>query len=154
MQGLFAEAVASQQQAAAAFVVESESEHATQLGYAVGAHFFVEVDNGFGVTIRDEAVAAAFEIGTKFLEVVDLAIEDDPDGTVFIEDGLMTAGNVDNAEAGHAEAGTILREDALIVGAAMNDGLTHPVDGGGFDSIASLAAHDACDSAHSSILSR
>ena len=37
------------------------------------------MDDGFGVRVRVELVAEAFEFGAQFAEIVDFAIEDDGD---------------------------------------------------------------------------
>ena len=71
--------------------------------------------------LRSEAMAAAFEVGTKLGKVVDLAVVDDPGAAVFVEDGLVAAGEIDDAEAAHAEARAIGDIDAFIVRAAVHD---------------------------------
>src|SRR6266850_2129790 len=55
-------------------------------------------------------MACRFELGAQLAEVVDLAVEHDPDGTVLVVDRLMAGREIDDAQAPHAE------RDALVVG--------------------------------------
>src|ERR1039458_1906426 len=57
--------------------------------------------------------------------VVDLTVENDPDRTVFIANGLMAGGEVDNAEAAHAEADPPLREEPVVVRTAVGNEVAH-----------------------------
>jgi len=67
--------------------------HANGDGTAILEHF----QRRDAVKLPAEAVAALFEIGTELAVVVDLAVEGDPDGFVFVGDGLVAAGEVDDA---------------------------------------------------------
>src|SRR5690606_17757081 len=58
--------------------------------------------------------------------VVDLAVEDDRDGAVFVGDGLAAAAQVDDAEPPHAEADAVGREESVLVRAATRDRRGHP----------------------------
>ena len=148
MQRLFTQAIAGQQQLAFLLVVERKTEHPPQLLKAIGTHLFVQVDNDLGVGVGVKAMTAAFEFGPKLGKVIDFTVKHHPDRPVFIEDGLMAAGNVNNAEAAHTQSGTVLNEDSLIVRTTMNNGLTHPVDGFRLNPISGLGADDSRDSAH------
>src|SRR5258708_12228264 len=68
---LLAQAVAGQDQFAFGLVVDGEGEHATQFLDAVGSHFFVEMNNDFGVPVGAEAMAAAFYLGSKVDDVLE-----------------------------------------------------------------------------------
>src|SRR5204862_7048220 len=61
-------------------------------GDAVGTLLVVEVNNGFGVAVRPEAVAPRDEPVAKVLEVVDLAVENNLHGRVFIGHRLAGVG--------------------------------------------------------------
>src|SRR5208337_3007584 len=127
VQRLLAQAVARQDQLALGLVVDGEGKHAAQFLDAVGAHFFVEMNDDFGIGVGVEAVAAVFELRAKFGKVVDLAVVNDPGAAVFVENGLMASGKVDDGEAAHAETSTIGDVDSLVVGASVHNLLAHVV---------------------------
>ena len=93
-----------------------------------GAKFLVEVNQGLGVTVGAKAMTSRHEILPKRLVVVDLAVENDPDGAVLIRDRLVAARKVDDAEAPHAETHGAFGVEALIVGPAMPDLVAHRLD--------------------------
>jgi hypothetical protein len=55
------------------------------------------------------------------LEVINLAIENDPDGTVLVREWLMTADEIDDAEAVEAEPDVALEIEPGIVRPAARD---------------------------------
>jgi hypothetical protein len=86
------------------------------------------MNNYFGIRVGIKAMPSSLQFGPQFRKVVNLAVEHQPHGPVFIEDGLMTACQVDNAEAAHAKPDPVFDEYTLIVRAAMNNGLAHPLN--------------------------
>ena len=72
-----------------------------------------------------ELVAARDQVLPEFLVVVDLAVEDHPDGPVFVRDGLVAGAEIDDAEAAHADAARAVGVDAFVVRAAMADDVGH-----------------------------
>lgn len=80
--------------------------------------------------------------------IVDLTIENNPDGSVFIADGLMAGGQVDDAEAAHAEANHALGEDAVVVGTAVDNRVAHAAHGGGIRARVGAELEYARDSTH------
>src|ERR1700722_1704847 len=129
VQRLFSEAIASQQQLAAALVIQRESKHSAELFDTVRAELLIEMNDHFGVAVRSEAMTAFFQFDAQLGKVVDLAIEDNPDSFVFIEYRLMPARQVDDAEASHPHSHASFYKDAFIIGPAMHNGFTHPVNG-------------------------
>src|ERR1017187_3807541 len=109
------------------------------------------MNNDFGVGVGVEAMAAAFELGAEFGEIVNLAVENDPCAAVFVEDGLMASGEIDDAEAAHAEASAVGDVKSLIVGAAVNDLVAHVVHESFRDVALASCAHHASDSTHGSL---
>ena len=73
-------------------------------------------------------MAAPNQIRAQFLKVINLAVVDDPSRLIFVEERLMTARQVDDAEAAHAQTGAILDEDAFVVRPTMNDHVAHATD--------------------------
>src|SRR6266508_2649874 len=119
------EAVAREQKLTAAYVPDGEAEHAAKPLDAARAEVFVEMDDGFGVAVRAEDVTVALEVAAQFAVVVDLAVEDDPDGAILVRDGLVAAIQVDDAEAPHADGDAVPDVHALIVGTAMHHCAAH-----------------------------
>ena len=64
----------------------------------------VEVDDRLGVAVGRKTWPRALEVAPQLAVVVDLAVEDDPDGAVLVGDRLMAAFEVDDAEPAHRQA--------------------------------------------------
>ena len=120
-QRLLAEAVARQQQAAAALVPEGEREHAVERVHELRAVLLVEVDEHLGVRAAAEGVPALLEQVAQLAVVVDLAVQRRPHVARLVGERLVAAGDVDHAEAPRAErdASPRVLVDAFVVGAAM-----------------------------------
>src|SRR5882724_2856761 len=82
----------------------------------------------FRVAVGFESMAGADQIRAQFLEVIDLAIEDYPHGSVFVGHGLVAARQIDDAEAPHAEAAATGDMIAFIIRAAVPDLIAHRAD--------------------------
>ena len=128
MQRLLAQPVSRQQQRLAPLVVQSDGKHATQLGDAIRAHLFVEMDDHFRIRVGVKLVAAAFQLRAQLEKVVDLAVEYATDAAVFVVDGLPAAGEIDDAQPAHAQAYVATGVDAFIVGSAVNNSLAHAMN--------------------------
>ena len=89
------------------------------------AVFFVEVDNGFSVAVGAVDMAARLKLRPQFGVVVDFAVEDDPQGAVFVAERLMAGGEVDNAETAHAESNRTCGVDAVVVRTAVGHDVAH-----------------------------
>jgi hypothetical protein len=61
-------------------------------------------------------------------KLVDLSVQDDPDGLVFVMDRLLTRLKVDDAEPSHAHSEIVVREDSLVIGSTMLDTPAHPLE--------------------------
>ena len=108
--------------------MDGEAKHATQLLDAFRTFFLIQVDDGFGVAIGAEAVPLGYEVAPQFLIVVNLAVEDDPNGAILIRNRLVTSVQIDDAEAAHPDGASALDPDTFIVWTAMNNGVTHRPD--------------------------
>ena len=64
----------------------------------------------------------------KLLEVVDLAVHDDGDGSILVEDRLVPAGDVDDRQTLYAESNLAVAPDPAGIGSAVLDRGTHPRD--------------------------
>src|SRR4051812_45498059 len=83
---LLADPVPGHEELLLLLVPDREGEHAAEALDAALAHLLVEVDDRLGVRARVEAVALLLELFFERLEVVDLAVEDDPDGAVLVRE--------------------------------------------------------------------
>src|SRR3954470_11241925 len=101
---LLAEAVAGEKQPPPRFVVDGEGEHAVEALRETFTPFLVAVDQDFRVgVIAVENVAPRLEFAPQLGVVVDLAVEDHADATVFIPHRLSAALNVEDSKAAMAE---------------------------------------------------
>ena len=114
----------------------------------VQPYLFVQMDNHLCVCARLEDMPALLETCAQFLEVVDFAVQNQPNCPIFVGDGLMSARNVQNAEPSHADAGAATRVMANIIGPAMFDHATHAVQERSQQSVGVIKFPYAVDSAH------
>ena len=72
-------------------VPNREGKHPTQLLGTADAELLVEVDDRLGVAVGAELVASLAKPCPEFEVVIDLSIEDDPEGAVLVAERLMTS---------------------------------------------------------------
>src|SRR5262249_37826942 len=106
-------------------VPDGECEHAPKVVNAFASMLFVEVNNRFCIRIGPVSVAALLESLTQLRMVINFAIEDDPNGPIFVAEGLVSAGDVNNAEPAHPDGGWAVGIYAFIVWAAVRHGGAH-----------------------------
>ncbi len=127
-QRLLAGPIARDRQATVALVPDRQREHPVELVDGVGALLLVQVDDRFRVALRSEPVAARDETRAQILEVVDLAVEDEPDRAVLVGHRLARVRRqIDDAQPPEAEPGPAAGRDvhAVAVGAAMEHAIPH-----------------------------
>jgi hypothetical protein len=122
---LHAETIAGQEELPRAAVPDGEGEHAAQVVDAALPMLVVQVHDDFRVAARGEHVTAGLELGAVLGVVVDLSVEDDLQRTVRVGHGLVSRGEVDDAEAAVREADGPVDEDAGIVGTAVPQDVAH-----------------------------
>src|SRR5205823_123574 len=110
-----------------------EGEHAAQPLDQPVALLLVEVDEDLRVAVRAEVMAPGLEAGAEFLEVVDLAVEDDLDGAVLVAQRLGPPFQVDDRQSAVDEADAGLLPEPLAVGTAVGDGGSHGLEHTGGD---------------------
>ena len=127
---LDAEPVAGEHQPAAARVPQGDGEHAVEVGQEIEPAVLVEMDDDLGVgMIGGEAVAGALELLAQLDVIVDLAVEDDGDRLVLVEDRLLAGGDIDDGEPPRPERNARPLPEAGRVGPAMPQALRHPFEG-------------------------
>jgi hypothetical protein len=87
----------------------------------------------------------------QFLVVVDLAVEDHPDGPVLVCHGLLAAIEVDDAEPPHAQSDAVANIDALLIGSSMSHRPAHGPDVV-FLHLGSVPSDNSSDTAHKGCL--
>ena len=112
IQRLDAERIAGEEQRTLQLVPDAESEHAAQVAHHVGAVLEIKAQQHLRVARRAEAVPALLQLSTQLAEVIDLAVEDDPQPAVGrghrLRAGLT---QVDDREPAMREPGTPVGRD-------------------------------------------
>ena len=132
---LDAEAIPRREERVVEAVPEGEGELAAQLAQAGRAEVLIEVQSDLAIGAGAEAVASALEVLLYALEVVELAIDDDPQALVLAGDRLLAGGQVDDAESGMAEPDPPIAGDPrpLSIRPAVGEPEGRLLQGGGRD---------------------
>src|SRR3990170_6818767 len=89
------------------------------------------MNNHFGVRIRCESMPALLQLFPQFLKVINLSVEDEPHGAVFIGQGRAGAGGkINNGEASLSKANVWRRVYAFVIRTTVHDTIAHRPDGG------------------------
>src|SRR5207237_2718153 len=86
------------------------------------------MDDHFRVRLGLEAVPASKQLLTQFDVIVDLTVEDDPDGAVLVAQRLVPTAQVDDRQTAHGHAERTLDVYPFVVGPAMRDERRHSVE--------------------------
>src|SRR6266851_1403957 len=148
-QGFLAHAIPGQEQLAFLGVPQCDRKHSAKHSKAVLAMFFVEMDDRFRVGLRAEAMATAFQFPAELRVVVNLPIQHHPKAAVFIRDGLMSTGEVYDAESAKAQAYPRSRENPFVVRTTMNERLVHAMNELRPDRFLAIKLEDSADSTQS-----
>ena len=147
-----AQPIACQEQAPVARVPDSERILPVQKLQTVRAVGLIEVKDYFRIRIGGEAVPDGLQ-GRPQLDIVeDLAIEDDPQGAVFIRDGLVAPFQIDDAQSGASQANLPVQVEAETVGAAVAHHGEHPAQAGFQRRLLPLQVINTCNAAHRLLL--
>ncbi len=120
-----AHSIASKEQAALDGVPDGNGKLPVEVLQTGGAHLLVKMQDDFGVGVCGEAVPAGLELGAQLHIVVDLAVEHDPQGSIFVADRLLPSIEVNDAQASTAKACPPVAEQAKVVWPTMADGAQH-----------------------------
>src|SRR5581483_2071324 len=107
--------ISSNKQSLLAAIPDCKGEHATKVIYARISVLFISMNDRFGVRLRLELVPKLHEFRRQGGIVVNLAVEDDQDRLVFVEDRLPASPDINDAEPPVPEAGVPLNEVAGVV---------------------------------------
>ena len=122
---LDADAVSGEEQRPAASIPQGDAEHPAEVRERVLAPLLISVHDRLGIGIGVELVPVRGELRAQLAVVVNLPVEDHPDGSVFVANRLVAAGEVDDAQAAHAERRAIRDEHPLVVWPAVTDDIAH-----------------------------
>src|SRR5262245_34838620 len=106
------------------------------------------MDQHLGVGMGGEPVATRNQVLTYFLEIIDLAIEHNPDRSVFIADWLVPGIEIDNRKPAHTECDLPAKIETVIVRTAMRDLCGHRPRGFLIGFFRSIKIYDSDNSAH------
>src|ERR1700680_278070 len=115
--------------------------------HAVIPVFFIEMNDDFGVAPSRKVVPSCPQLLAQLDEVVDFAVQYNPDGTVLVAHRLLARCKIDDAQTPHAQANVRVQVDALVVGTAMKNRRAHIAQLLFEDRLASQT-NDSNDSAH------
>src|SRR5262249_53344588 len=143
-----AEPIPNQKKPAVRRIPQGDCEHPAEAIDGLLAPLFVRVDDDFRVAVRAERVTSGLEVAANVGEVVDLAVEDDPDRPVFVGERLIARREVDDAQAPMTQADALAEVVAVRVGPAMRDGRRHRRQPIAIDRLRVIELQLAGDSAH------
>jgi hypothetical protein len=83
------------------------------------------MNDDFGVAMRVELVTTVHELLAQFSEIIDFAVKNDPNAAIFVVNGLMPAGEINDAQPSHPQAPRAKRVDTFVVRTTVNDGGAH-----------------------------
>src|SRR5205085_4163866 len=120
-QRLDAEAVARGEKRLCPFVPQYEREFAAHLFETGRSVVLVEVERDLAVTLRAKPVAATLELALDAFVVVELAVDDGVNASVFVLERLISRRKVDDGKSRVAEAGAAVggNPGALRIGTAV-----------------------------------
>ena len=120
-----ADPIARQQHDAASEVDQGKSELPLQMLEKSFAVLLIEMDDDLGVGARGKDVTLRLKLLLELGIVEQLAIEDDRDRAILVEDGLPAIAKTDDAEATVSEANTGSNEESVIVGSPVPQRVGH-----------------------------
>jgi hypothetical protein len=120
------QAISYEQELVAAVIHKREGEHAPKLRQHVQAVFFPRVQDDFSIRVTPKNMPLGFESGFQVCKVVNLAVENDLDGSVLIAHGLAAGlGEINDAKAAMPQRPTVFARYAVLVRAAMRETIGH-----------------------------
>ena len=80
---------------------------------------------GFSIAVGVELVPQLLQLLAQLAIVVDLAVENDPGGTVLIANWLVPAFQINDRKPAHGQAHAVAQIKAVVIGPAVTNGLVH-----------------------------
>lgn len=134
---LYSDGIAREKKGIATQIQNREREYAVELCDAGRAVLFIQVKDNLRIGAGMEAMTGGLETGAKIFEIVNFAVENEPEGAVLIGHRLATrVGYINDCQAVVAErdaVGNCRRAEALdrrAIRPAMPDRARHPFNRG------------------------
>ena len=124
-QGTDPHAIARKQHDATAQVDQRKSELALQAVDELLAVLLIEMHDHFGIGARCEDVPLRFQVEPQLGVLEQLPVADHRDRAIFVEDGLLSIVETDNAETAMGKTDAGRDEEAVIVGPAVPQRICH-----------------------------
>jgi hypothetical protein len=94
---------------------------------AIIPELLICVDDRFGIGIAAEDMPFCDEHIPEFTEVINLAVEGDPDSAVFVGHRLMSGrGKIDDAESSLSKCRGAIGVDPCIIRSPVHEPIAHP----------------------------
>ena len=124
-EGLDAEPVPGEKQAAGIRIVQGKGEHTAETLYTALTPGLPGIENDLGVTVRAKVETERFQLTGKRFEVVDFPVIDNTECVIRTEHGLLPTGQINNGQPAVSEADPRRQENTALIRAAMKLGLIH-----------------------------
>ena len=125
---LDAHGIARQDQPTEPGIPYRDTEHPVEAIENARAPLLVAVDDHFRVGARSEDVPASLQLQSQFPKVVDLAVENDPNGRLPVRHRLVAAVQIDDGKAPKTQADAAGAIRAVVVGTTMCNRCGHRGD--------------------------
>ena len=145
---LLAEAVTSEEQRLLPGIPQCKGKLPVEAIETRRAPLLPGVDDDLGVAAGAEHVAQPCQLGHQRLEVIDLAVIDDTDRLILVEQRLVTGGQIDDRQAAVAEPQPRCQMEAVAVRSAMPEDIGHMAQQAPIDPPMSPMIEDSRYAAH------
>src|SRR6267378_1478487 len=122
------ERVPGEHQPASPAIPYRQTEHAVEMIEYLIAPLLIPVDDDFRIGSGAEDVPICFQLAPELKKIVDLAIEDHPDGLFLVRHGLVATRKIDDREPSKTESERPCHVIALVIRASMDKALGHLLD--------------------------
>src|SRR6516164_11027897 len=148
VEGLDAQPVAGGKEPVPSCVPERKGKHSAQPLHTITSVFLVEVDDGFRVAPAAIAVPAGFQVWPQLLVIINLAVVNQPDCSIFVRERLLAGLEVDDAQPAHRQAHILGKMETSFIRAPVYDLPVHGLERGAPDLMLGIEIYRATDSAH------
>ena len=124
-QGADSKSIPSHENTATAQIIKDKSKLTIETIDAFVAPSLVGFDDDFSVRVGAERVTESPQLITQFDVIKYFTVEGEPDRTVGIAQGLLTAAQVNDAQPGMTKHHPLVTPRAILVGTAMGERTNH-----------------------------